>query len=112
MGEKGQPLGYTADQWTQPHVTYQPGSSSVQVKGEKDGITWVPRPTSIPPNCPPGLEYLTTIDQLLVEQKVRLMEGKIYATRAESGCLYTLVLLRFSVCRCARQSKVSSGSST
>lgn len=26
------------------------------------------------PNCPPGLEYLSTIDQLLVKQKVELLE--------------------------------------
>lgn len=28
-----------------------------------------------PANCPPGLEYLTMIDQLLVQQKVELIEG-------------------------------------
>lgn len=28
-----------------------------------------------PPNCPPGLEYLTMIDQLLVHQKVEILEG-------------------------------------
>ncbi|KAM7292193.1 phospholipid scramblase 2 [Ixodes scapularis] len=27
------------------------------------------------PNCPPGLEYLTAIDQLLVKQKVELLEA-------------------------------------
>jgi len=27
------------------------------------------------PNCPPGLEYLTAIDQLLVHQKVELLES-------------------------------------
>jgi len=31
-------------------------------------------PTGIP-NCPRGLEYLTTIDQLLVKQKVELLEA-------------------------------------
>jgi len=30
------------------------------------------------PNCPPGLEYLTAIDQLLVHQKVELLEGIIF----------------------------------
>lgn len=28
-------------------------------------------------NCPPGLEYLTTIDQLLVKQKVELLEALV-----------------------------------
>ena len=28
-----------------------------------------------PPNCPPGLEYLTQIDQLLIKQEVELLEG-------------------------------------
>lgn len=32
-----------------------------------------------PPNCPPGLEYLTMVDQLLVHQKVELLEGAIFA---------------------------------
>lgn len=29
------------------------------------------------PNCPAGLEYLTMIDQLLVHQKVEVLEGKL-----------------------------------
>ena len=29
-----------------------------------------------PPNCPPGLEYLTQVDQLLVHQQVELLEGR------------------------------------
>ena len=28
-------------------------------------------------DCPPGLEYLTTIDQLLVKQEIELLECKI-----------------------------------
>ena len=29
------------------------------------------------PNCPPGLEYLTQIDQLLIKQQVELLEGML-----------------------------------
>ena len=29
-----------------------------------------------PVDCPPGLEYLAAIDQLLVKQKIELLEGK------------------------------------
>ncbi|OWA53027.1 Phospholipid scramblase 2 [Hypsibius exemplaris] len=37
-------------------------------------VAWMPIPTTSLPNCPPGLEYLTLIDQLLVSQKVELFE--------------------------------------
>lgn len=36
---------------------------------------WMPAPQA-PANCPPGLEYLTQIDQLLVKQQVELLEGE------------------------------------
>ena len=29
----------------------------------------------LPPGCPPGLHYLTTVDQLLVKQKVEILEA-------------------------------------
>ena len=29
-----------------------------------------------PVNCPPGLEYLASIDQLLVKQKMEAIEGE------------------------------------
>lgn len=32
-------------------------------------------PSALPLNCPPGLEYLATVDQLLVQQKVELIEA-------------------------------------
>lgn len=35
----------------------------------------MPTGTLMPVGCPPGLEYLTTIDQLLVKQKVELLEA-------------------------------------
>ena len=36
---------------------------------------WMQAPPA-PANCPPGLEYLTQIDQLLVKQQVELLEGE------------------------------------
>lgn len=39
---------------------------------------WMNLPTGSPTNCPRGLEYLTSIDQLLVHQKVELLEGILY----------------------------------
>jgi hypothetical protein len=36
----------------------------------------MPIPQSIPQNCPNGLQYLSTINQLLVKQKVEVLEGK------------------------------------
>ncbi len=38
------------------------------------GGQWM-QPGAPPPGCPPGLEYLTTVDQLLVKQQVELLEG-------------------------------------
>ncbi|GAB0100823.1 Phospholipid scramblase [Sergentomyia squamirostris] len=35
---------------------------------------WINLPPLRAPNCPPGLEYLTQIDQLLVHQKIELLE--------------------------------------
>ncbi len=34
----------------------------------------MPKPNAIP-GCPPGLEYLTQIDRIIVQQKVDLLEG-------------------------------------
>lgn len=40
---------------------------------------WMPN-LQRPKNCPPGLEYLSAIDKLLVHQKVDLVEGKFSVT--------------------------------
>ena len=49
-------------------MTGQPGVAPPQAQ-------WMARPQMIP-GCPPGLEYLAQIDQLLVKQQVELLEGK------------------------------------
>ncbi len=33
-------------------------------------------PTDVPSDCPPGLEYLTQIDQVLVHQQIEIFESK------------------------------------
>lgn len=42
--------------------------------------TWMPAPQP-PPDCPPGLEYLTQINQLLIKQQVELLEGIFFKLR-------------------------------
>ena len=43
-------------------------------------VIWMPAPQA-PLGCPPGLEYLTTIDQVVVQQQIELLEGKIVMFR-------------------------------
>ncbi|XP_013380673.1 phospholipid scramblase 1 [Lingula anatina] len=38
------------------------------------GVQWMPQP-AVPQGCPPGLEYLSMIDQLLVHQQVEILEA-------------------------------------
>lgn len=44
------------------------------VPGVPGMMQWMPLPNPIP-GCPPGLEYLSQIDRLLVKQKVELLEA-------------------------------------
>lgn len=46
----------------------------------------MPAPAAVP-DCPPGLEYLTLVDQLLVKQKVELLEA---FTGFETNNKYTI----------------------
>ena len=45
----------------------------MQMQGQQQ--QWAPPPPQGPPNCPPGLEYLLHVDQLLVKQQVELLEA-------------------------------------
>uniref|UniRef100_A0A4X1T4A4 Phospholipid scramblase n=1 Tax=Sus scrofa TaxID=9823 RepID=A0A4X1T4A4_PIG len=71
------PAGYPAPQASYPGVgpvgfpgQHQPVSHQ---SGAPAGIPWMPAPPP-PANCPPGLEYLTQIDQLLIHQQIELLE--------------------------------------
>ncbi|KAH7935917.1 hypothetical protein HPB52_015172 [Rhipicephalus sanguineus] len=65
-----------------PVVTVPPGgvrAPSAAIQGVRQGIPFVQMPVQVPelepiPGCPPGLEYLTRIDQLLVHQQLQILE--------------------------------------
>ncbi|XP_058838951.1 phospholipid scramblase 2 isoform X2 [Topomyia yanbarensis] len=72
-----QPYGaYPQPVMVQPGVPGQPHAQSVPMgaAGQPAAGGWMTIPQGIP-NCPPGLEYLSSIDQLLVHQKVELLEA-------------------------------------
>ncbi|KXJ24994.1 phospholipid scramblase 2 [Exaiptasia diaphana] len=55
-----------------PPVSQQPGYPAA-APAQGQGM-WMPAPQP-PPDCPPGLEYLTQINQLLIQQQVELLEA-------------------------------------
>jgi hypothetical protein len=71
-----QPQGVQFQQMGQPGMG-KPGMMPGQPAMPPGPITasnWMPRPQAIP-GCPPGLEYLTTLDTIQVEQIPSLLEA-------------------------------------
>jgi len=48
--------------------------AGMPMQGAPAAAQWMQRPQGVP-GCPPGLEYLCQVDQLLVKQQVELLEG-------------------------------------
>ena len=60
---------------------------------------WASAPQAqAPPNCPPGLEYLLHVDQLLVKQQVELLEA---FTGFETNNKYKVNMLQFVINDCS-----------
>ncbi|XP_073530757.1 phospholipid scramblase 2-like isoform X1 [Phyllobates terribilis] len=81
------PYGYPQPQpgaypGPQAYPNYGPYAGGPPVQNQPMGPggpqgAWMPPPPAADPNCPPGLEYLCQIDQLLVHQQVELLEALI-----------------------------------
>ncbi|XP_015368430.1 PREDICTED: phospholipid scramblase 2-like [Diuraphis noxia] len=54
-------------------IQHQPSAYQPSPQVVADG--WMPIPQAIPQNCPNGLQYLSTINQLLVKQQVEVIEA-------------------------------------
>ncbi|XP_070561411.1 phospholipid scramblase 2-like [Ptychodera flava] len=67
---QGPPQQYGQPYRGQPAMMQQPGAPG---GGQPPAAQWMPMP-QVPAGCPPGLEYLTQIDQILVHQQMELFE--------------------------------------
>ncbi|XP_021366592.1 phospholipid scramblase 2-like isoform X3 [Mizuhopecten yessoensis] len=67
----GQPQSY--GQPMQPQYGQAGVVIPMNIPGQPQVVQWMSRPEAIP-GCPPGLEYLTQIDQLLIKQQIEILE--------------------------------------
>lgn len=57
---------------------------------------WISVPQQMPMNCPPGLQYLTSVDSLYVKQKVELLEGRYSSFVCIERCDNICILIRLT----------------
>ncbi|XP_053378762.1 phospholipid scramblase 2-like [Mercenaria mercenaria] len=58
-----------------PGQMAQMGQMGMVPGGQEPPVVWMPKPVSGPPGgCPPGLEYLTQVDQILIKQQIDITE--------------------------------------
>ena len=68
-------MAMAAQQQEMQPMMQQPGSTMPPAPpgAPQQQTQWMPMPEAMP-GCPSGLEYLTQLDQLVIKQKVELME--------------------------------------
>ena len=70
----GQPMPPMQGGFGQP-VSYSTGQQMAAIQAQpQPQMPWMERPSQPIANCPPGLEYLSAVDQLVINQMIEMME--------------------------------------
>ena len=78
---------------------------ALTLAGVPGQMNWMPPPQA-PMGCPPGLEYLTAIDQVLVQQQIELLEGMLFMHSSYLNNLQKFVVYAYAVFRLERFTEV------